>query len=667
MAEQFSSRTVKNPGGLNPEEWRKLNITGGAMTGDKMVKVKLADGTDGEIKIKDAAIVFKDLKIMREEDTSNRGGAPFVMGTPLPDLVSLEEAYKAWASEGEHKYIQTNKIGIVPLGYPTSAQDQIVFQQSARIWVSCGANDINMHDHHVGNMLMSTIQSICWLLTNEISQKAQHVWFDNLVLLVDVTNKYFKKFPESFKIVEPLRDADMARDMMARSIAFIFFEEKWSSDDLLRILEVILKRYAKHTTEQNFIKNPINGAIACLSVVPLLRDIIHGVMDPLDAVKLLNDRTLGLVEYMCDHVKTNDIAKFNKRFLHKLITNSDLKKVSLSQVEKLYDFCMNQENYANFAPFTEWGLCKDDEIPFDVIKTGFFVTGRKTMAQTKCREQDGKLFFIPATPADWSAFAIKDPGTYRLKPIIIGAATAGIGNTFGQVNVANMRFTQGLDILPKGREGMSSTGTLCRKKWNKWIYEDTKKTLDLSKDIVININSQKEFTIKQQTNLFYSGTLKDDPLLVAYKFLKFIVSFKPEKKPVKIEVRAAKVEKKKDADSYKNYFSVLDNMEDQEDVKQDNETDEEIDEVKTPKMSKEDLKDLTGNALMKKLAELSIKKDPNKEKEPGDKRCVVCYDKEYDCSFNCGHICVCMQCSNDIYNCPVCRAKILTKNKVYCA
>lgn len=65
----------------------------------------------------------------------------------------------------------------------------------------------------------------------------------NLVYLVQATHAFFTRFPVAFEVIEPLRDDDTALDMLNRSIAFAFFEENWSKEDVIRILETTLKRY----------------------------------------------------------------------------------------------------------------------------------------------------------------------------------------------------------------------------------------------------------------------------------------------------------------------------------------------------------------------------------------------------------------------------------------
>ncbi|CAF0765393.1 unnamed protein product [Didymodactylos carnosus] len=46
--------------------------------------------------------------------------------------------------------------------------------------------------------------------------------------------------------------------------------------------------------------------------------------------------------------------------------------------------------------------------------------------------------------------------------------------------------------------------------------------------------------------------------------------------------------------------------------------------------------------------------------------CSICWERKSNCAFiPCGHVTTCEQCSNDVDKCPVCRATIQQKQKLY--
>lgn len=67
------------------------------------------------------------------------------------------------------------------------------------------------------------------------------------------------------------------------------------------------------------------------------------------------------------------------------------------------------------------------------------------------------------------------------------------------------------------------------------------------------------------------------------------------------------------------------------------------------------------------LAEVNSKQQPN-QKDESSTLCVICVTRPYNIVFNCGHLCVCEECSNsNISDCPMCRAPITKKDKIFCA
>jgi hypothetical protein len=592
MAEQFSSRTVISTGGLSPLEWIQRYVTNGTFVGETKVAITRMDGKKDFLPLKQVGMVFRDLKLRNKESKGNRGGAPSVMATPMIDLVSLEHGFLATDGLMEHTCVKRKDI-IIPIGFPTSVKDQVVFQQCAREWVSCGANNINMHDHHVANMLMSALQCTLWEISNDVSQKVQCLRFDNLVLLVNATNAYFSRYPEAFKVVAPLRDADSARDMLARALAFIFFDEKWNKEELLRILEIMLKRYNKFQhkegqKEADFITKPIPGIIGCLLVIPLLRYMLKDGVKAEETVKELNAKTEALVLHMCENIKIEKVEERNKSILYKLVQFSDLKDcVSVEQLGKLYDFCMDRKNHETYAPLSSWGLVKETTLPFDFVSTGFCIGGKLSGTVVKIKAREGKegdpaeyFDVMPSSPADWNAFGLTTPGIYTIKSVIIGAAEQAIGNSQGKVNVANLRFTSGMDVLPKGREGKSSAGIhYQRLASGKWDYSKTGVCLDLSKEF--NVTLKDDICYVNQGSLFYSFPTERHPAVIGFKFLKFVISYRdfPKSTNEKVELPVAKEGNEKKGDAVPAHV----------------------------------VGDLTGIALMNKLRELSLNERVNKK------------------------------------------------------
>jgi hypothetical protein len=47
------------------------------------------------------------------------------------------------------------------------------------------------------------------------------------------------------------------------------------------------------------------------------------------------------------------------------------------------------------------------------------------------------------------------------------------------------------------------------------------------------------------------------------------------------------------------------------------------------------------------------------------KNCVVCLENDKNCFIDCGHLCLCLNCSYNFDKCPICRKMITMRKKVY--
>lgn len=556
MVEQFTRRTVRQEGGIQPDEWIRRYIIGGALSGEEPVNVIRANGKTETVPRREAAIVFSDLETKREERRGNRGGAPAVTATPQVSLVHLVDGMRATCGL-EPKFVNgevKRRDVVIPLGRPTSSADHAVFLQCAREWVSAGANDIQSTDQEVANMFMSALQSMVWAISNDVSQKVQCKRFEALILFADTIAAYFARYPDAFKVIEPLRDADRARDSLQRALAFIFFEEPWSKEEGWRLLEIMLKRHRRHNQPNppDFVTQPIAGIIGCLILVPLLHRLIHRQLTVSTAVKDANEKTEQLVQLMCDHIRDVDVDKRNKIILFKLAESCekldfrmDMKKGDGDDsTGKLYDFCMDMKNYDELAPFHTWGLVPIVTPPFNVICTGFTINGNKshTVVKVKRKEKEGgpdRYEISPSAPSDWNAFGLSTEGEYKLRALVMGAAEQAKGNSLGMVNAANLRFTSGMEILPTDREGKSSAGMHhCQNRYGRFGYEKTGKTLNLGsdeKDIIITIRNGT--CTVAQNGPFFTFSTGGDPVLIGFKNLKFLIQFTPAADPLHTDDR----------------------------------------------------------------------------------------------------------------------------------
>ena len=45
--------------------------------------------------------------------------------------------------------------------------------------------------------------------------------------------------------------------------------------------------------------------------------------------------------------------------------------------------------------------------------------------------------------------------------------------------------------------------------------------------------------------------------------------------------------------------------------------------------------------------------------------CIICLDDARSVAFGCGHLCCCGECADELKECPVCRARIKQRLRIY--
>lgn len=635
---KFSKRTEYNPGTVPPLVWMQNNFVQHPFEGKEEVEILEQDNKITKVPISEACLVFVDLVEEIKENKSNvRGTAPQVTGVPLLHLFRYTDAFKHLYKQDnfvhpgiEMKQTSTTAMGhigaLLPLGRPMDDWNRHVVQESARRYISAGRCNIDMSDQHVGNMLISMIKTLIWTCVNDHKIEDQITRFQHLTLLCKSARWYFSRYPESYRVIEPLKDDIDTMDVLVRASSFIFFTQKWSTEELVRILELMLKRYRKKFNHEiSFVSHPITGCIACLLTIPYLREMIAERITAEEASNMFNQSLLDLVQTIASIIE-EDTVTVNKKILRKIISMSDLKTLTEEQVDKIYEYTMDRRNMVQLAPLEEWGVIEKVEMKFILLTDDMKITGKplKTKVLIRNGEEGYQVFSTSAT--DWSCIGLITPGIYIFKPKLIGVAAAGRGNTVGQVNVANLRFTTGLDVLPRQIEGRASTGKHYYNRGNRWDYYDTNLTLDLTRSFEVKINQDRTFEIKQN-GPFFAG-LTEPNLLIGFKFLKFELEYNEiQKEEVKIESIG------------------VDNS----------------------------IKGLTGQALIAKLAELKIDESKKKreqkkaelEVKEQEKICSVCMAHPYNCTLNCGHCTTCTSCASKLNECPICRKEITTRTKTF--
>ena len=506
---QFAKRTEARSGGITVKNWVDANIMPLSATQGK-------------------GILFDNMFIQKGENRRNFGGnAPIIMGSPFKYTQAMDY-FSFWFDNTN----RDNGTCFVPTGIAGPDCDNM-FSQCGAQWISAGILDSTAYnEQYVALMYTCAIQSVIWTLVNEEKKDAIAKWIGMAIDLCNAAKAYFKYKPLVFSIIEPLREAEDAIDMLSRAIAFIFFDDNWTIEELLRILEVSLKRWVHNSNKIDFVTNPILGIIGIVLVVPTLRDLVRGKKSTETVAKILNENFMYLMKILANNIIKKGI-ELNKLFLFELCQLGDLATITRINTDKLYDFCVNINNANILAPLAEWKLIALTSLPFDIILTGK-ADGKPIITKSKFRQitDDNNAFKLSSTaPSEWAPVQLLTTGIYHFKGKQVGDSTLGIGNTQGKTNTCLVRFTTGDDVIPHKPapiQGMSSAGMLYREKFGRWDYENINKTLNALEDFKLTIMENGSFSVEQNDKLWYEFKRNEfnTPVMVGFKFLEFTVTFK---------------------------------------------------------------------------------------------------------------------------------------------
>ena len=629
---RFSKFTVKTGGGLTPQVWNERFIVQNHRQGEELTTIVLRNQEQKQVPIKDTCLVFTDLKEEFKETRSFRGGnAPQVLAQPLIEKIDLLESFQHWIKDDfnheriNHPSIPTRNIAIIPLCLTTEKQEteHILFQQCARIFISCGANDIDMHDNHVGNMFLCGLKSIAWTLVNETDKEKQLEWFDNLVKLANSAKHYFQTYEEAYEIVEPLQEDDRANDVLIRSLAFIFFPESANVEQMMRIIEVAIKRHNKRFPNESFITKPLTGLIATVVLVPIVRDILNNKITTQEGMEYLN-------VILTDQIKMiASILSEGKEYIDKQILSFLFGLVNINmqeeQIKQFYEWCKDPKNLTRLAPIEDWSIVPKYQLMFHQSYENVTINTKEMQSVPKFKvNKNNELVLCSTGITEWCAVQLHTAGQYFLKPQSISKANQH--ESF--IKITSSREND----LFRGEESCSIN----------MLEMDVK-------EIEIEIK-QRKIVVKWGRNVM-KEMKKSGECLLGFKNVRFIVRYKPMF--IYNNLRMKEV-------TYSEIVQSTVEREIQEDNRAVNEPSKNI-EIDYGKI---ETSNITGNALVQKLAELASN-DMKERVRSKENKCIVCCDRVYDCLFNCGHLISCFGCAENLDKCPTCRTNIETKTKVY--
>ena len=556
MAEGFSERSqLRGLTGITADKWIQKYVanlpTTGKNSGQTTATTKY--GNKHDFPLGKCALLFTDLKIQRPENPDNHGGNATCVVGKVSEVVEIEEACFSMLLGKSHTLIPykdptQNNTTIVPLFLcdATDANQEAVLSQFGAQWQACGHPyklDSSKQDSIV-LMYMYSIQSIVWEIATTTSKAIMESLLGKLLLVAASAKSFFIAFPEAYKIVQALEDAEDALDMLNRSLAFLFSDKSWNTETFVRIVEVSLKRYLRRVCRampaSSFPNNggvgvdmvaepPIGIYCICLMVQPL-RDLVLYKSSVKDCIYKIDTQMSGLAQIIQNnHPERGKIM--NKNILCYLCPN-----FTVAQLSDLYDYCLIPSSIDVLAPIAKMGFVPEIDVPFRYDVMGR-VNGHPTKVTSRVSLGEAGWRVTSSLASEWTPLVLKSYGTYHFTPTVVGTAKGGIGNTKGDTNTAVVRFTTGYDVLPKDRMGISSAGMLYSETKNsygvkKWNYKNLHQAISLEDPfeliireggIVLHQGSWKEWHAFKMD----LSDLDANPLMVGFKFLRFVLKYTP--------------------------------------------------------------------------------------------------------------------------------------------
>jgi hypothetical protein len=546
MVDQFCSRTVQSIGGIDPLSWINQFAKNAIFDGDKKIVITTADNKTTDSTVSQSAIVFSDLRIAREENPNETGGARAILGSPLPCYVDTVSAMMA--QDGFTKHIFPSNCCIVPLGCPINKEARIVINQCGMDWVSCMQRKIASHEHHNINMYMSVLQSIVWAYVNEEDRNSQRIFYDMLINITKTVFQYLRSNPVSRDLVSAVNMTPMARDMIQYALSFVLNpESSFDVNTKWKLLEIALKRTNKYSEKQkskpDFCKTPPLGFIACLWVIPSIQTVLEDERKMNFMMDELDKKIVGLTEIVEKIKSIKDVDERNVEFLMHFMEYSEMsEKINKATVTGFYLFCTNKETLITPFPLEGMGYTKPIDTPFLLSRFDIKLTHGETIKDqavpTELRVKEKTVLVSSRSPNFFTGFNLTEIGCYALKPYKLDFAFPD------KTNFSEIRFLGGNVINAVNKEYVSTIGKRY-KKGSKWYFETVDiEPLDMSKHIFVEINDAF-FLIVQDSKLY--SILKatpDEALLIGFKNVQSELT-KEAKSPEEV-IKAQEEKKRKD-------------------------------------------------------------------------------------------------------------------------
>ena len=538
-------------------------------------------------RIEDLALVLVNPKPVRGTEISsdrsiqvkgNRGGAAWFYSM-YPRLVLLKEAFSAPAFNKSYNGLtncgkKTEPWVMMPLGSPCNSESKVVMKQLAREWVSGCANNADMHDAHVTNFYFSALAGALFQAAGTKTPTEQELWIGISLALWWSFTEFSTTCPEAKTIITAFAQTLDVQDVLQALCAQLLCDLPTSKNARLRCLELGKSRNKKWGAAE--ILHQPQGLFATFILVPLMKRTISGNLTVSEIHTEFSKRCAYLCHVLSHCVSKTPTATVTDACILFVLAQFSEADLTIEQAMR-FSIHTNDSKTLDRAPFDLWGATTKERAPWNLVTDGIKVEKRfvapvvvssdakrmskedacrpstcamtippeelfsmiQTMPMTETKiyaaaameTKEGIVHscnFKASTPTEWSGIGLTLNGTYRITGTLVGLATLGTGKTLGKELNANLRVTLGFDIMPRTREGFSSSGMRYDPKQRRYVNDGIKFDPTHPIEIVVDNTSVNVKNVVKFQRIDVA-----EPVMIGFKNLNLDISFLPPTVPLK--------------------------------------------------------------------------------------------------------------------------------------
>lgn len=515
MSDKFSNQSEYQKGSVGIDGWMTANVLPQKSLNDgAKVLCKDIDGKEVSRGLNRVGILFQGCKMMRVGNGSNHGagGSNCATGTPVcfVDFVSVFPKVFNNSREGLLASCE-QPCFVLPLAQLGDAPSlETLMNESYAEFVAQRKGDTKHDITHVANGICSGLAAICFSLCQEITLNGKKPNAERMKFLVEalytlgLTARSVAKFSPACRKIFTLMPyvANTADTFQSTLMSFIFDETPCEAIRVKQVGSSIFRHFNHSGWDTSYVDQSPVGLIGLLLVAPMLAGLLTSDLETVEIINqivgAINTAVIQITsEFACTDFRALAQAKTplalavrdpvarathiqNKQILRGFAQATKIPLVAPDQIDLIYDAVLGRQKDVASAI----GVAGHAE--FVQHSEGFTLNGNHCgNYPVLIKTARDSATYIPAEPREWTGLGLRAGAEYRVETETLGLAAFKSGQTSGEQNVANFRFTAGSELLKGQYPGYAATGM--------YYHPDTRRFVEA--DAHSHIDPNKPFTI----------------------------------------------------------------------------------------------------------------------------------------------------------------------------